>query len=156
MHTTHARVKGVLTMKRYGTKIELPPSMRKVGESKVPVNEDVYLLVARVHPTKTNVKMDKWVVKGQELCKTLEQKRFSDMVARVWKSMGAPGDVTNEYGVSGKAGAARKIVADPTAHLPEGHVFIIGLREKLVEQGLSRVFILRSPCVKAEDGQRLQ
>jgi hypothetical protein len=155
--------KGVLTKKRHSAKIELPPSMRKVGENKVPVNEDVYLLVTRVHPTKTNVQMDKCVVKGQEPCKTFEQKKFCDMVARVWKSMGVPEYVTKEYGASSKAGAARKIrdeawvvgVADPTAHLPEGHVFITGLHEKLAEKGLDRVFITRSPCVKAEDGRLL-
>ena len=55
-----------------------------------PANDDVYLLVTRVHPTQTNGHMDKWV-KGEELCKSFKQKKFSDMVARVWKSLGVPG-----------------------------------------------------------------
>ena len=55
-----------------------------------PANDDVYLLVTRVHPTQTNGHMDKWV-KGEEPCKSFEQKKFSDMVARVWKSLGVPG-----------------------------------------------------------------
>ena len=50
---------------------------------------------------------------------------------------------------------AAKLHADGHADLPEKHVFIIGLREKFVEKGVDRVLILRSPCVKAEDGRLL-
>ena len=66
--------KGVLTKKLHSTCIELPPSMRKVKMSKASVNDDIYLLVTRVHPTETNWQMDKWV-NGEEPCKSLETER---------------------------------------------------------------------------------
>ena len=133
--------KGVLTKKLHSTCIELLPSMRKVRMSKVRAKDDIYLLVTRVQCTETNCQMDKWV-KGNEPCKSFEQKKFSDMVARVWSSIGVPSSVTKEYKAPCAPGAARKMrseawvvgVPDPTSMLPEGSVFLTGVTETLTSR----------------------
>jgi len=71
-----------------------------------------------------------------------------------------PDDIIKEYRSPSKPGAGRKLraeawvvgVADPTGHLPEGHVYVSGLDQTLSEQSLHHVFLTRSPCVQPEDG----
>ncbi|CAK9097162.1 unnamed protein product [Durusdinium trenchii] len=47
-------------------------------------------------------------------------------------------------------------VADPTGQLPEGQIFISGLQEQLLSQGMSEVLVTRCPCVRPSDGKRLR
>jgi len=89
-----------------------------------------------------------------------EPKPFqSEMVIRLWKGLGVTKDIVDNYVLDMKRFYIPRHsysvgVADPTGYIPEGHIFVTGLKLKDSQQ-INRIFITRSPCVNPEDGRML-
>ena len=178
--------KGVLMRKPGITKIELPPSMRKLNPSLVAGPDDDWasIIVTNEHPFKSNIALGKLLAAppGEAHApKSYQPKELSAMFVRLWAGLGVPRHVVGPYLARYQADPAQHIahawlvgVADPTAALPEGHVFVTGLlgtraivalEAAAAARGASddggsssgslRLFVTRSPCIKASDGRML-
>eukprot|EP00854_Cymbomonas_tetramitiformis_P021506 gene21506-25865_t len=164
--------KGILCRKRGIEKIQLPPSMHKVGPSLIAGSEADWacLLITQVHPTTINTQMGKWV-SGVDPPKSFTQNRFSLMIEKLWRSLGVSSTLLKEYvaarEVRGEWAKGLRALrceawvvgaADPTDAIPEGHIFVTGLKSHhlpVAEDGQHCVFLTRSPCVKPGDGRIL-
>lgn len=158
--------KGVLMRKPGISKIQIPPSMIKVGRSVVPDAEDwVSVIVTSEFPSRTSGQVGK-LVEGGTPSKSFEPRELSEMIARQWMGLGVPRAAIDDYKRLPK-GQIKHCwpvgAADPTGGLPAGHIFVTGLvgtpalealRASRPQQPVE-LFITRSPCVKPTDGRML-
>lgn len=162
-------VKGMLMRKQGISKIQLPPSMVKVGaslRSSGGTGDDVSLIIKQQFPSANNILIDK-VLRGEELStsarKQLEdalQKKWAhdDMIPRLLYSLGVPKKALDAHLRKPVEEASRAWVvgvADPSNLLPAGHIFVTGLQPTLTRSAISKVFVTRSPCLKPADGRML-
>ena len=164
-------LKGMLFRKRGITKIQLPSSMLKVPPTKSTENvmgfdnqDWVYMLATQqgIFPSRTSRVLDSRLTKAltNEDKPVKDGKPFqSDMVIRLWKGLGVTEDVVEKYVLDMKRFDIPRHsysvgVADPTGCIPEGKIFVTGLKLKDSQQ-INRIFITRSPCVNPEDGRML-
>mmetsp|Transcript_85388 Transcript_85388/g.150959 ORF Transcript_85388/g.150959 Transcript_85388/m.150959 type:complete len:641 (+) Transcript_85388:52-1974(+) len=152
--------KGVLTKKQGISKIQLPPSMRKVGPSDRNSAQWVYMLVTRDFPSTSNLQIAKWI-NGGAPCRSFRQPKFSKMLQRLMKTLGVPNDVLSIYAKQELRKEAWVVgAADPTFPanvLPAGHIYVSGLPAEHVPivDGQRKVLVTRSPCTLPEDGHLL-
>ena len=120
--------------KKHGiSKIQLTPSMRKVGPSldKAASNEQwAWMLVTRDFPSEKNLQVAK-ILKGDVPCKSFTQGKLSKMLQRLMTTLGVPASVVSGYAKQEFRKEAWLIGAsDPTFPsnvLPAGHIFVSGL-----------------------------
>jgi hypothetical protein len=157
--------KGVLVKKKVASgapPIELPPSMLKVGPSQVPdnqVKDKAILLITKngVHPFSTNEMVGR-LLNGTGTTPTfrkdLKKKRISNMILRLWKGLDVPESIYQQYereSTDEKCLNHAFVIglADPTAQLPRGSVFVPGLNHS------EQLFVTRSPCLETCDGRMI-
>eukprot|EP00435_Cladocopium_sp_Y103_P047371 s776_g13.t2 len=166
-------LKGVLTLKEGIEKIQFAKemegfeqfrlgrrsrrnSMQKVGPSRISSDDKVWVVVTKVFPSSTGLQIGKWLKTGRPLKALKEkQKKLSPMVERVLKSLETSSEELERHKKEFRQEAFVVGVADPTGQLPEGQIFISGLQEQLLTQGMSEVLVTRCPCVRPSDGKRL-
>ena len=168
--------KGMLMRKPGITKIQLTPSMIKVGPSRRADAADWVALVVKLEmPFEAHRLMER-VLKGDKLStsqkKLLAEKVAFDkeMVPRLWTGLGVPQETIRAYRrkpLEQSSHAWLVGVADPirttttttpndaSDGLPPGHIFVTGLLPALLETGRREVFITRSPCIKRAAGRLL-
>jgi RNA dependent RNA polymerase len=81
---------------------------------------------------------------------------MSDMVLRLWQSIGVPSEMCNEYKKhciqpSHRRHAWLVGLADPTNALPKGHIFVTGMKY----HPPPIIFVTRSPCTRPDHGRML-
>ncbi|KAK3253056.1 hypothetical protein CYMTET_37675 [Cymbomonas tetramitiformis] len=154
--------KGMLCCKPGIARIQLLPSMRKVGPSRVPWegsgSDDIaVLLIKQVHPSNPNVRIGKQLAgaDGTADVQPAIRKHPSAMLRWLFESLGVPRGVFTAYFDKEAYKLAYLVgVADPTHSLPAGTIFVPGLP---LQGTVARVslFVTRFPCVKPEDGRML-
>eukprot|EP00930_Biecheleria_cincta_P097084 TRINITY_DN88813_c0_g1_i1.p1 TRINITY_DN88813_c0_g1~~TRINITY_DN88813_c0_g1_i1.p1 ORF type:complete len:672 (+),score=86.51 TRINITY_DN88813_c0_g1_i1:156-2018(+) len=153
--------KGVLSKKRGISKIQLSPSMRKVGPSLNNDDQWVWMLVTRSFPSKSNLQIGKWVNVGKTPCKSFKPEKLSSMMRRLMTTLAVPKSVISDYARQELRKESWVVgVADPTFPtnvIPSGHVYLSGLPAEQVPliNGQRKVFLTRSPCTCPEDGHLL-
>jgi ribosomal protein L24 len=161
--------KGMLCKKRItsGPPIQLPSSMKKVGPSRkenCSLDEGL-LLITKIglHPFMNNEMVGRLLDPNQLDPPTSfwkNQKKLTDMITDLWKGLGVPKRVSDDY-VRQSVGRARRLqhafvvgVADPTMELPSGTVYVTGLNRTGLD--LEKLFVTRSPCMGPCDGRMLE
>lgn len=153
--------KGVLSKKKGISKIQLPPSMRKVEPSLKNDAQWVWMLVTRSCPSKSNLQIGKWVNTGKTPCKSFKQEKLSNMMKRLMTTLGVPRGVLSDYSKQELRKESWVVgAADPTFPvnvIPADHVYVSGLPAEQVPfiDGQHKVFVTRSPCTCPEDGHLL-
>ena len=166
--------KGMLMKKQItnGPKILLPDSMQKIPASKKDGrSENACLLVtaAGVDPSTTNLYMGRLPSIDPSINKpppkSFNPKELSTMLLRLFKSLGVPHDLAQDYSKNCK-GSKHEIslpqishaflrgVADPIGCIPSNFVFITGVSNTNLLS--DSIFITRSPVIKASDGHMVQ
>lgn len=162
--------KGMLVKKRYidgEAPIQLPCSMQKVPQSAHPqALKGAALLICKngIHPSSSSA--NEYI--GRQLDptrkappkKSFEQKinkPLTNMVFRLWKTMGVSRELCDEYKkTSLKAGGRKHAwlvgVPDPTNSLPLDSIFVPGM--KAIQP--TELFVTRSPCYAYEHGRKLK
>lgn len=108
-------------------------------------NKDwVYMLATQqgVFPSRTSRKLDERLIKAltDEDKPVKEPKPFqSEMVIRLWKGLGVTKDIVENYVLDMKRFNIPRHsysvgVADPTGYIPEGKIFVTGLKLKDSQQ----------------------
>lgn len=161
--------KGMLMRKRIesGPPIQLPDSMFKVPKSEcLDVKQDTAIVVCKngVHPSPGSAneyigrRLDPLGLRPppEKSFKEKIKTPLSDMVFRLWKSMGVSGEACKEYKKKSLQPENRNHawlvgVPDPTGTLPPDTVFVPGMKSAQPDE----LFVTRSPCVKHEDGRIL-
>ena len=161
--STFGMFKGVLfkkTIKPGEPPIQIPSSMVVVGPSQSENRaKQGFLVINRngVHPNSTNAMVGRrfqGVKTTKTFQKELRRKKLSDMITRLWIGLGVPESICDQY--SRDCQSEKNLqhayvvgLADPTAQLPSGFVYIPGLKFA------GEIFITRSPCLEAEDARKL-
>lgn len=149
--------KGVLTRKEDISRIQLPPSMLKVGAAADSKDDWAWLLVMRDYPSKTSLQVAKWM-RGEKIRKDFRSTPLSPMLQRLMATVGLSKDDIKQYSRKGHRKESWVVgCSDPTNSLPSGHVFINGLLPENTpcKDGQTCVFVTRSPCTKSDDGKLL-
>jgi hypothetical protein len=160
--------KGMLMRKRIesGPPIQLPYSMFKVPKSEYSdAKQDAAIVVCKngVHPSPGSAneyigrRFDTSLRPPPE--KSFKEKiktPLSDMVFRLWKTMGISDEACKDYKKRSLQPEHRNHawlvgVPDPTSALPPDTVFVPGMKSAQPDE----LFVTRSPCVKYEDGRIL-
>ncbi|CAE7326310.1 RDR2 [Symbiodinium sp. CCMP2592] len=156
-------LKGLLTLRRNIQKIQLPPSMRKVGPSKVCSDEFVYIVVTQAFPSSTSFELAKCLLgtgKRQATQSLLKKQgpKLSDMVRRLLQGLGVgQNDISAFEKERPRQEAFLVGVTDPSFAIPEGQVFLPNLIDHVpVIDGVPSVFVSRCPCIEPKDGKRLR
>lgn len=160
--TAFGMFKGVLMKKiieQGEPPIQIPSSMIVVGPSRAGEDrrESGFLVINRngVHPNSTNAFVDRFL-KGTGTTLTfrneLKKKKLSGMIVRLLLGLGVPEVISSQYKKEClKEETLRHAfvvgLADPTASLPPGSVFVPGLDHS------GDIFITRSPCLEAADAR---
>jgi len=152
--------KGVLFEKPAISKIQLPPSMEKVGPSVIEdASDKACLLITGTFPSSTNVHVAS-LLNGQQPPKSFHVKKISNMILSVMKALSVPRNVLSEYADASQASRGRGLehsfcvgVADPTNSIPPGHIFVTGVLSTAASQ--ENLFVSRFPCTEAADGRML-
>ena len=140
--------------------IQIPSSMVVVGPSRSEKRtKQGFLVINRngVHPNSTNAMVDR-LLQGvgttKSFQKELRRKKLSDMISRLWIGLGVPESICDQY--SRDCQSEKNLqhayvvgLADPTAQLPSGFVYIPGLKVA------GEIFVTRSPCLEAADARKL-
>lgn len=157
--------KGMLTIKENIDKIQLTPSMRKVGPSTVDsqFSDRVWLLIVNSSPSVNNLSMGTWI-NGGTPPKSFKQNKLSDMILNLFEMVGVPNKVITKYKTNrleqiSNSNSQRKFrkecwpvgIADPTDSIPDGFVYITGLSAEHIPKG--GVFVTRAPCILPSDGR---
>lgn len=150
--------KGLLVRKPGIQKIQLVMSMRKVGPTRLPHNDDndwATVVVLKTAPSANNIALGKYLISGIEPCKSFKPKKLSDMVVKLWTALGVPSVVAADYIDRKYPNHAWLMgVADPTGELPAGTIIVPGLPVDSLD--IDNVFVTRSPCgIRASDGRML-
>jgi RNA dependent RNA polymerase len=156
--------KGMLHRKHInsGPSIQLVETMRKVDLSTQSCNDQrACLMITKngVHPNQTNDYVDRLLDPNRKPPpKSFKIKPLSEMITRLWQGLGVPKALCDDY--------VKKSVkhqhlnhgwvvglADPSngSTLPNGHVFVTGMRHHL--EGYEKIFVTRSPCISPKDGR---
>ena len=162
--------KGMLMRKPGIKKIQLPPSMVKVGPSRCCDDDWVCLVVKNVFPSTVNTLVSR-ALAGDELSASARKELENTMsmrasknrqkpgiVMRLMSALGVPDDVMKAYENKSPEEATHTWVvggADPTNSLPAGHIFVTGLTPILQSSGLNKLFVTRSPCILPSHGRML-
>jgi RNA dependent RNA polymerase len=151
--------KGVLMVKPGIDKIQLPPSMMKVGPSHLDGHDTAVILVNTngVFPFPAH-RHAACVLLGEKAPpKSFVPKRLSPMILSLLQSVGVPGDLLDQYAEEileerGKNLKHASLVglADPTGMIPSGHVYVTGIHGSS-EFGPD-LFVTRYPCTEKSDG----
>lgn len=156
-------LKGMLTLRRNIQKIQLPPSMRKVGPSKVCSDEFVYVVVTQTFPSSTSFELAKCLLgteKRQATQSLLKQQgpKLSDMVRRLLQGLGVGQNDMSAFEKERPRQEAFLVgVTDPSFAIPEGQVFIPDLIDHVpLTDGVPSVFVSRCPCIEPQDGKLLR
>ncbi|CAE7657210.1 unnamed protein product [Symbiodinium microadriaticum] len=156
-------LKGMLTLRRNIQKIQLPPSMRKVGPSKVCSDEFVYVVVTQTFPSSTSFELAKCLLgteKRQAMQSLLKQQgpKLSDMVRRLLQGLGVGQNDMSAFEKERPRQEAFLVgVTDPSFAIPEGQVFIPDLIDHVpLTDGVPSVFVSRCPCIEPQDGKLLR
>lgn len=148
--------KGMLCRKPGIHSIQLTPSMRKVPPSVSNSDDWVCVVVIRSCPSSTCVDMGRYFA-GDAVRPSFRAKPLCAMVSRLLITLGVPKTVLNNH-KNCKIPAHSWLVglADPSGAIPAGYVFMTGFdtfHSKYDITSLKKVFVTRSPCVKAEHGR---
>ena len=156
--------KGMLVEKYGITKIQLPPSMMKVGPSQsCTVLETIVLLVKSIFPSKTTAQVShvlnlNWAEPSLKSFQPDQTLKLSTMITDLWQSQGVPSALIQSYKKS--LTHMKEVhhsflvgVADPTGSIPEGYIFVPGMGVK--QCVLENLFVTRCPCMVQEDGRLL-
>ena len=160
--------KGMLMKKRGITqgKIQLPQSMKKVGASKhVSERMKAVLTICQggIDPSKYNSYLERTILDSElsspHDLKSFQFKHLSPMITRLFRALSVSESTVNDY-VQRRKNKSHNVtdtflrgVSDPTASLPNGHVFVTGLKGKDIGH---EIFVTRSPCLKWDDGKLLK
>jgi ribosomal protein L24 len=156
--------KGMLVERRGITKIQLPPSMLKVGRSQSPTAPDIAVMIVKgIFPGETTLQVGKvlnpcWKKPLPMSFQHVARLKLSPMITDLWESLAVPKSMIQSYKRSLKDVSEIRHsyligVADPTGIIPEGHIFVPGMG---VAQGhLDKLFVTRCPCMVQEDGRLL-
>ena len=133
--------KGMLVEKYGITKIQLPPSMMKVGPSQsCTVLETIVLLVKSIFPSKTTAQVShvlnlNWAEPSLKSFQPDQTLKLSTMITDLWQSQGVPSALIQSYKKS--LTHMKEVhhsflvgVADPTGSIPEGYIFVPGMGVK--------------------------
>ena len=147
---------GMLVVKDNITKIQLPPSMVKVGRSENPMHDDVVLVVKQSFPcTKSNILGrlfdDRQKNPTPNQLRTLKTVPID--VHMLLQDKGVPEDLLNCYDHDFKkegrfCHASLVGLTDATGFLPKGTIFLPGM----FQYTPTKVFITRSSCADPSDG----
>ena len=137
----------------------MPPSMRKVGPSETSSDEWVYLLAVRASPSTTCKRVGKRLARLPLPKNELPVKKLSPMLETLWKALGVPVAAIEMLRKKHKDEKGEHAYvagfADSMGAMPAGHIFATGLLELCKVRKISHVFVTRTPCVEATDGQLL-
>ena len=161
--------KGMLLAKDGITKIQLPPSMVKVGPSTTSKEDWVAIIMKNVYPSLNNIQLGKYLDPDDDACnswKVSKQKELSDMYQRLFVGYGVKKEDVDQYTKLSRHPehlnhAHVKGAADPTLKIPQGKVFISGYvtNEKgertLFGKCFRQVYCSRSPAVSPFDAKIL-
>lgn len=161
-------LKGVLCVKKIGNgpPIQISPSMRKVGPSKITnYNSNAnqaFLLVCKagMNPTfSANYYIGRLLdSRLPDPPSSFSPKKFKPMVPRLLKGMGVPSEIVDSYVENARSAKHLKHawvvgLADPTEDLPPNTVFITGMDKTYTGIDLDKFFITRAPAMKSTDGR---
>jgi hypothetical protein len=164
-------IKGMLMRKAGIQKIQLPPSMRKVGPSRKNKSDWVVMIAKGLFPSTSNVNIGKYLdPESPDPCSSFLQrpaKPLSKMYDRLMVGLGVPEAVLKKYKtrakqMKGLKHAHLKGVLDPTGMLPEDSILVTGWckdssgERKPFPQGLNKLFVTRAPCLEPSDAKMLQ
>eukprot|EP00934_Nitzschia_sp_Nitz4_P008980 Nitzschia sp. Nitz4//scaffold316_size20630//3027//5458//NITZ4_008655-RA/size20630-snap-gene-0.1-mRNA-1//1//CDS//3329547511//8970//frame0 len=164
--------KGMLMKKRGIDKIQLPPSMMKVGPSRTNKGETWGVMVAKdTFPSSSNCylgrHLDPLEKDPPKSYKERPGNPLSTMYQRLLIGLGLPKNLVSQYAKISKTltslrHAHVKGVRDPTGQLPENTVFITGYgaddtgtRVHLSDL-IQNIFVSRSPCLEPTDCKMLE
>ncbi|KAK3253466.1 hypothetical protein CYMTET_37285 [Cymbomonas tetramitiformis] len=149
--------KGMLFCKPGIDRVQLPPSMRKVGASRQPpdahgaLRGKAVLLIKNTFPSQTNVALAKRM-RGQPA--VVERKVMKQMLLWLLGSLKVPEEALQTYRAKELDSHTSMVgVADPTGCLPRDTIFVSGLPP--LPPGRREIFVTRFPCVKPQDGRML-
>ena len=157
--------KGVLMKKKItsGAKIQLPPSMKKVGASKAAKKMQPLMLInnAGIDPSKTAS-----IVKrlhcidpsgdGGPKEKGEKPKILTKMIRMLMIGLGVPEKIVSDYTHRSRDKWSEvqhvylRGVADPTGKIPPAHVYVAGIKNQNLMNALEKnqLFVTRIPVVK--------
>jgi hypothetical protein len=160
--------KGMLVKKQGITKIQLPPSMKKVDKSTLDEESPdwAFLLIRAVFPSDSCKMVERSINPNlerppQSSSKDLERLKEEGMIWNLLLANGVPKDALETYAYESQTWEGRKQapcvgVADPTGKLPADFVFVSGLGTvnggKRQSMMCSQLFVTRSPCTEKKDG----
>ncbi|KAL3935529.1 MAG: hypothetical protein SGBAC_008972 [Bacillariaceae sp.] len=160
--------KGMLVKKRVrnGAPIELPSSMQKVVQSSHPQRFDgscILICRHKVHPSPGSA--NEYIGRNFDVTNPPPEKSFtekikkplSQMIFRLWETLGVPKDLCYRYKKESLRPARRNHawvvgVPDPTGCLPPDTVFVPGIKN----QGPYDLFVTRCPCYAHEHGRKFR
>jgi hypothetical protein len=164
--------KGMLMKKSGISKIQLPPSMIKVGPSRSNHRNTWVVIVAKgVYPCESNVSLGRYMdPESDNPCKSFMQRParpLSEMYIRLIIGLGVPrravmSYVRNAKTIKGLKHAHLRGVYDPSGELPADTVFVTGYssddasERQHFAKNSKKLFVTRSPCVEPSDGKMLR
>jgi hypothetical protein len=164
--------KGMIVRKRGITKIQLPPSMKKVDKSTLKEESPDWaiLMIRAVFPSQSCKMVERSInpnLKCPPESSTKDLKRLQEerMTWNLFVANGVPKDALETYAYESKTWEGRKEapcvgVADPTGWLPADFVFVSGLGTVSGDQRqsmmYSQLFVTRTPCTEKKDGMLLR
>ena len=158
-------------------KIQLPGSMLKVPASTLEnVSDSAWIVVVKngVCPSTTQKSMERlpWINPTKIAPPpSFEPKKLKDIFSRLFRGLGVPERYADQY-IRDSAGRRRVIgsvekvalpairhsflrgVIDPTGAIPPNSVYITGVSHS--PDFPEKIFITRSPCIKAGDGRSIK
>ena len=151
--------KGMLVVKPGIDRIQLPPSMMKVGPSREAGIDRAAVVITKngIYPFPAHCYTARNLSGGKEPPKSFRPTMLSSMLLSLLKSLGVPSELLEQYIAEYQADRGKKMkhanlvgLTDPTNSLPSGHVFLTGV-QGLTEFG-EELFVTRYPCTEAADG----
>lgn len=121
--------KGILCRKSGIDKIQLTPSMRKVGRSITATESEDWacVVVVKHHPSQANTDVSKYH-EGGHLSASFELKELSRMVVKLWKCLGVPSQEIKHHKKPRCPENGYVVgLADPTGLLPAGILLLFAL-----------------------------
>jgi RNA dependent RNA polymerase len=151
--------KGVLMVKPGIERIQLPPSMVKVGPSHLDGQDTAVILVNTngVFPFPAHRHAACVLLGEKPPPKSFVPKRLSPMIFSLFRSIGVPDDLLDLYAEEVQEERGKNLkhaslvgLADPTSTIPSGHIYVTGIHG-CCEFGPD-LFVTRYPCTERTDG----
>ena len=153
--------KGMLMEKPGINKIQLPPSMQKVGPSVCSLsqtNDKAAILINNIYPSNRQIQVSRMLDPGGKTpAASARPTKLKWMTTMLFRSLGVTEKTMEQYVQDSCVGYNDDLkhacvvgVADPTNAIPPGHIFVTGVLGTNAD--LPFLFTTRFPCTEKSDG----